>query len=74
MGLQDQIQVRWFFYIEVQTACSKFLISKKARLVAQGYEKEYGPYYAETSRSVQLLKMVPFAPAYIQHWPNSHPS
>ncbi|CAA2957479.1 Hypothetical predicted protein [Olea europaea subsp. europaea] len=48
--------------------------NKKARLLAQGYEKEYGPYYAETSRSVRLLKMVPFAPAYIQRWPNSHPS
>lgn len=32
VGLQDQIQVRWFFYIEVQTACSKRLLSLVRKL------------------------------------------
>lgn len=27
VGLQEKIQVRWFFYIEVKTACSKRLFS-----------------------------------------------
>jgi len=43
-------------------------------LLEKGYEKEYGLYYAETSPSVQFLQMVPFAPAYIPHGPNFHPS
>lgn len=53
-GLTRSNTSKMVFYIEVQTVAN-FLTSKKARLLAQGYEKEYGLYYAETSPSVQLL-------------------
>jgi len=70
-----KIQVIWFLDIEVQTACSNlkaFLKSQKAHWVSQGYEKDRVEDYAVTFSPV--AKMVPFAPAYIQHWPNYHPS
>lgn len=64
MGLQDQIQVRWFFYIEVQTACSKRLLSRVRKLTWLLKAMKKSMVYIMPRRHVQ---------SSCSKWYHSHP-